>query len=275
VTDLAQKNRFNLVRYYLAGARVGFQRDLQYRVATFMVLVGFLIEPVVYLSVWTAVARAQGGSVGGYDIGQLSAYYIVWTLVRVYNAAFDPKAWEWRIRDGRINTFLSQPVHMFHRDFSFFMGSKVVWTILWVPIAIALVMVFQPTIEWSLFNVVAFGIAIWGGFAVRFLVLYIMGMVNFWTTRGAALFGIVVALELILSGRLVPLQLMPEWVESLAVWFPFKWTFQFPIEVMIGRLDTFQVLTGLATQAAWTAGLGLFFVLVWRRAVRRYEAVGN
>lgn len=268
-------NRFSLFRYYVAGARVGFQRDLQYRVATFMVLVGFLIEPVVYLSVWTAVAEAQGGTIGGFDVGQLSAYYIVWTLVRVYNTAFDPKAWEWRIRDGRINTFLSQPVHMFHRDFSFFMGSKIVWTILWVPIAFVLTLVFRPTIEWHLLNVAAFAIAIWGGYAVRFLVLYIMGMINFWTTRGAAIFGIVTALELILSGRLVPLQLLPDWAESLAAWFPFKWTFQFPIEVLIGRLDTASVLTGLGYQFAWAAGLGLIFSVVWRRAVRRYEAVGN
>lgn len=272
---MTTENRFSLVRYYVAGARVGFQRDLQYRVATFMVLVGFLIEPVVYLSVWTAVAVAQGGTVGGFDVGTLSAYYIVWTLVRVYNTAFDPKAWEWRIRDGRINTFLSQPVHMFHRDFSFFMGSKVVWTILWIPIAFVLTLVFRPTIEWHWFNVLAFGIAIWGGYAVRFLVLYIMGMINFWTTRGAAMFGIVTALELILSGRLVPLQLLPDWAEALASWFPFKWTFQFPIEVLIGRLDTGSVVAGLATQFAWAAGLGIVFTLVWRRAIRRYEAVGN
>lgn len=272
---MTTENRFSLVRYYVAGARTGFQRDLQYRTATFMVLVGFLIEPVVYLSVWTAVAEAQGGTVGGFDVGQLSAYYIVWTLVRVYNTAFDPRAWEWRIRDGRINTFLSQPVHMFHRDFSFFMGSKVAWTLLWIPIAAVLVVLFQPTVVWHLFNVAAFAVAIWGGFAVRFLVLYVMGMINFWTTRGAAMFGIVTAMELILSGRLVPLQLMPDWVESLAAWFPFKWTFQFPIEVLIGRLDRLEVITGIAYQAAWAIGLGLLFNFVWRRAINRYEAVGN
>ena len=272
---MTTENQFSLVRYYAAGARTGFQRDLQYRMATFMVLVGFLIEPVVYLSVWSAVARAQGGMVGGFDEGQLAAYYVVWTLVRVYNTAFDPKAWEWRIRQGRINTFLSQPVHMFHRDFSFFMGSKIAWTILWIPIAVVLTLVFRPSIEWHVVNVAAFAIAIWGGYAVRFLVLYVMGMINFWTTRGAAMFGIVSALELIFSGRLVPLQLLPDWAESISTWLPFRWTFQFPIEVLIGRLDTTQIAAGIGYQAAWAAGLGLLCTVVWRRAIRRYEAVGN
>ncbi|HEX6945895.1 MAG TPA: ABC-2 family transporter protein [Acidimicrobiia bacterium] len=272
---MTTENHFSLFRYYLAGSRVGFQRDLQYRLAAFMVLVGFLIEPVVYLSVWTAVARTQGGSVGGFDQGQLAAYYVVWTLVRVYNTAFDPKAWEWRIREGRINVFLSQPVHMFHRDFSIFMGSKLVWTILWIPIAFVLTLIFRPAIEWHVVNVAAFAVAIWGGYGVRFLVLYVMGMINFWTTRGAAMFGIVTALELIFSGRLVPLQLLPDWAQSLAARMPFRWTFQFPIEVLIGRLEPAEVLTGLGYQFAWATGLGLLFALVWSRAVRRYEAVGN
>lgn len=272
---MTTENPFSLLSYYRAGARVGFQRDLQYRMATFMVLVAFLFEPVVYLSVWTAVARAQGGMVGGFDEGQLAAYYVVWTLVRIYNTAFDPKAWEWRIRDGRINTFLSQPVHMFHRDFSFFMGSKIAWTLMWIPIAAVLTLIFRPSIAWHPVNVGLFLVAIWGGYAVRFLVLYVLGMINFWTTRGSAIFGIVTALEMIFSGRLVPLQLLPAWAQDAAAWMPFHWTFQFPIEVLIGRLDTAQMLAGVGYQAAWALGLGLLFTVVWRAAIRRYEAVGN
>jgi ABC-2 type transport system permease protein len=269
------RSEFSLSRYYIAGARIGFQREVQYRAAALMMLIGFLIEPVVYLAVWTSVSEAQGGSIAGYSTGALAAYYIVWTLVRVYNLAFDPNAWEWRIRRGRMNEFLSQPIHPFHRDASYFMGSKIVWTVMWIPVAAVLTLAFQPSIEWELGNILAFLVAIWGGFAVRFVLLYLMGMVNFWTTRGAAVFGIIVAGELLLSGRLVPLQLMPDWVERLAGWFPFKWTFQFPIEVFIGRLDATEILTGLVAQVAWAAGLGLAFAWVWKHAIKRYAAVGN
>ncbi len=269
------RTEFTLGRYYLAGARIGFQREIQYRAATMMMLVGFLIEPVVYLAVWTTVAEAQGGEIAGYTTGALAAYYIVWTLVRVYNLAFDPTAWEWRIREGRMNDFLSQPIHPFHRDASFFIGSKFVWTALWIPVAVVLTIAFRPTVEWHLVNILGFIVAIWGGFAVRFLILYLMGMINFWTTRGAAVFGIIVAAELLLSGRLVPLQLMPRWVESLAAWLPFKWSFQFPIEVLIGRLSPAQIATGIGWQVIWSVGLGLAFVWVWRHAIKRYAAVGN
>lgn len=269
------RTEFSLPRYYAAGARIGFQREIQYRAATMMMLLGFLIEPIVYLAVWTSVSEAQGGEIAGYSTGALAAYYIVWTLVRVFNLGFAPDAWEWRIRRGRMNDFLSQPIHPFHRDASFFIGSKFVWTAMWLPVAAALSLLFDPVIEWSVVNVLGFGVAVWGGFAVRFVMLYLMGMINFWTTRGAAVFGIIIAGELLLSGRLVPLQLMPDWIERLSAWLPFKWTFQFPIEVFIGRLTPSEIVSGIGMQILWAAGMGGLFLLVWKRAIRRYAAVGN
>lgn len=266
---------FSLVRYYGAGMRLGFQRDIQYRARTFMMLIGFMIEPTIYLVVWTSVADAQGGQISGMTTGTLAAYYIVWTLVRVYNLAYAPDAWEWRIREGRLNEFLSQPIHPFHRDYTFFAGAKFVWTLAWIPIALFLTLIFDPVFDWATVNIVGFMVALWGGYTVRFLMLYILGMINFWTTRGSAIFGIFIASELVLSGRLVPLELMPDRVVDLAAWLPFKWTFQFPIDTFIGRLTPSEILSGIGLQALWSGVLGLVFAFVWKRAIRRYGAVGN
>jgi len=62
---------------------------------------------------------------------------------------------------------------------------------------------------------------------------------------GSAIFETYMMAELLLSGRLVPLKLMPNWAESLANWLPFKWTFYFPIEVLVGNMSTASLLGGL------------------------------
>ena len=51
-----------------------------------------------------------------------------------------------------------------------------------------------------------------------------------------AVFDLYMATEMLLSGRLVPLKLMPGWVQTLANFLPFKWTFGFPIESLVGNL---------------------------------------
>jgi ABC-2 type transport system permease protein len=97
---------------------------------------------------------------------------------------------------------------------------------------------------------------------------------NFWTTRGAAVFDLYMAIEMLLSGRLVPLQLMPDWVQTLANFLPFKWTFGFPIESLVGNMSTRSLLLGLAAQVLWIVIGYVLFSLAWRAAIKRFSAVG-
>jgi ABC-2 type transport system permease protein len=137
------------------------------------------------------------------------------------------------------------------------------------------VLVFRPTLDPEPVEIAVFAVAIWGAYVIRQLFQWLIGMITFWTTRVAALFEIYIVAELMLSGRLVPMSLMPPWVQTVSAWTPFKWTFGFPIEALVGDLGTRTLLLGLATQVLWVAiGAGLLAV-AWRAAVKRYSAVGN
>ena len=56
---------------------------------------------------------------------------------------------------------------------------------------------------------------------------------------------------------------------------PFKWSFYFPIETLVGDLSNQELLEGLGMQLLWIVLLTGLFLVVWRFAVRRYSAVGN
>ena len=234
-----------------------------------------LAEPIVYLVVWTTIAEQQGGSVQGITRGELAAYYIVWTLVRNMNIVFTPYGWEWRIREGELSAALLRPLHPIHDDIAGFAGWKAVTILLWLPIAAALWLAFDPVLDPTLLEVGVFAVAIWGAYLIRTMFLSTLGMVTFWTTRVSALFELMVGLELLLSGRLVPLPLMPDWVEDVAAVLPFKWSFYFPIETLVGDMSNGELLGGLAMQLFWIVALTGLFLVVWRFAVRRYSAVGN
>lgn len=240
-----------------------------------MFMIGMVVEPIVYLVIWSAVATASGGEVQGYTPGTFAAYYIVWTLVRNMNIVFTPYGWEFRIREGQLSGMLLRPVHPLHYDIAFFAGWKVVSVTLWIPIAVVLSILFRPTLSPNLAQIATFLVAIWGAYLIRTLLLFVLGMITLWTTRVAALFELFFAAELLLSGRLVPLELMPEQVVRVANVLPFRYTFGFPIEALVSDLSNRQLLTGLGRQLLWIGVLWLLVALVWRRGIRRYSAVGN
>ena len=265
----------SMIDLYLTEMRTAVAIQFQYRVANYMYMIGMVAEPVIYLIVWRTVARSQGGVVGGFTPGQFAAYYIVWTLVRNINIVFTPYGWEWRIQKGQLSGQLLRPVHPIHYDLGYFAGWKLVVIVLWLPIAAILALAFHPTLSPTVLDVVVFFFAIWGAYLIRSLALWLLGMITFWTTRVSAIFELYMALELIFSGRLVPLSLLPGWARVVADFFPFQWTFGFPIEALIGKLNNAQLLEGLAFQALWIAGGAIAVNLMWRSGVRRFTSVGN
>jgi ABC-2 type transport system permease protein len=265
----------SMLGVYAQCFRTSIITGFQYRVAHYFYMFGMLAEPIIYLVVWSTIARQQGGSVDGFTPGDFAAYYIVWTLVRQMNIVFTPYGWEWRIREGQIAGQLLRPLHPIHYDIANLGGWKVVTIVLWLPIAFALTLLFHPTLSPTPTEIWVFSIAIWGAYLVRTMNLWLLGLVTFWTTRVSALFEAYAVVELLFSGRLVPLQLMPGWAQTAANVMPFKWTFGYPIETLTGGLTTAQLYIGLGMQALWTTIGAIGVAIVWKRAVRRFTSVGN
>jgi ABC-2 type transport system permease protein len=262
-------------RLYAALARTSIAQSFQYRANNYLYMIGMIVEPVIYLVVWSSIARQQGGEVGGFTAGTFAAYYIVWTLVRNMNIVFTPFGWEERIREGEMSAHLVRPIHPIHYDLGSFAGWKVVVIVLWLPIAAVLTLIFRPELDPTIAQVATFSIAIWGAYLIRSFLLWMLGMVTFWTTRVSAIFEAYFAAELLLSGRLVPVSLMPEWVQTLASYLPFESCFGFPITSLVGPITNEELVEGLLRQAFWI-GFGIVGVaLMWRRAVVRYTAVSG
>lgn len=264
-----------MAELYAKRISVTMRTEAQHRFSLVVMLLTFLVEPVVYLAVWSAVARQNGGKLGTMSAETVTAYFIVWTLVRVVNIVYSPSGFEGRIRRGDFSGQMLRPAHPIHYDLSWFIGLKVPALVLWLPIGVMLVLVFRPALSPSPLEVVAFVLALCGAYVLRSLYLWLLGLVNFWTTRTAALFEFFMLVELVMSGRMVPMSFMPDWVQSFSLLLPFYWAFGFPIETLIGKPGVADMAGGLLIQAAWI-GIGFLLVgLVWRRATRRYDAVGN
>lgn len=274
-TWTSERRGRSMLSLYWMLAKTSMQTQFQYRASNYFYMIGMVVEPTIYLVVWRTIAESSGGDVEGYTAGTFAAYYIVWTLVRNMNIVFTPFGWEARIREGELSGHLLRPVHPIHYDLGSFAGWKVIVIVLWIPIAALLSLAFRPTLHPSVAQCVVFFVAIWGAYLIRSLMLWALGMVTFWTTRVSALFEAYFMAELLLSGRLVPMALMPDWVQRLSWFLPFRWTFGFPITALVGPISDTELFVGVLMQAFWVGFGALLVRVVWRRGIRRFSAVGG
>lgn len=259
---------------YRATAALDLKTSVQYRWPTILGMLALLTEPVVYLIVWTSVAEQNGGTVGGLTQAQVSAYYVVWVLVRNLTAGYSPQVWEYRFRDGTLSDLLMRPVHPVHADIAGGFGSNLPRALIAIPQTALLIVLFRPELSLRPIEIAVFLVAIVAAYVLRAISFCAVGAIGFWTTRVDAPARVYMAAELLLSGRLVPIALFPAWLATTADWLPFRYTFGFPIEVLTTSMTDTELWTGLLRQVAWIVAMSAVLAAVWRFAVRRFDAVG-
>lgn len=274
--ELSEAGRWaSLKDVYVAQIRTAVQFNLQYRANVAIDLLLVTIEPLVYLAVWQLVAQATGGEVDGFTTGRFAAYYITFGLVRLVMQSGHPGNWQRAVQRGELSGQLLLPVHPVHVDMARWAGFGLFRAITWLPIGAVLVLVYRPDFDTSALQVAAFVASLVPAFVMRTLLNDVIGMVSFWFVSIAAVNSIVGVVDTLLSGRLVPPELMPGWVQAVSRVLPFEWAFAFPIKVLIGPIAGGEIARGLAIQLVWVAAIWLLMQFVWRRGVRRYGAVSG
>ncbi|MDA0746465.1 MAG: ABC-2 family transporter protein [bacterium] len=260
---------------YWTAFKTALAEQFQYRAAMAIWMLFRILEPVIYLVVWSTVAQARGGQVGGYETGDFVAYYIVLMVVNQFTFTWIMFEFEYRVRQGELSPLLLKPIHPIHQDIADNLAYKLLTTVILFPTVALLVFLFQPSFHPQPWAIVAFFPAMALAFLMRFFVEWTLALAAFWTTRVSAINQMYFVLGLFLSGRIAPISLLPEPVQLLANLLPYRWSLAFPVELFLGRLTEREMWTGFAAQAIWLALAFLIMSFTWRRGLRRYSAVGS
>jgi ABC-2 type transport system permease protein len=259
---------------YAQQFKTTFASMLQYRASLVIWMIGHVLEPLVYLVVWSTVSNTGGGSVGDYTTGDFAAYFLLMMLVNHVTYTWIMYEYEYRVREGNLSFALLRPVHPIHSDIADNISSKLITFPFMLIIAVALGLFFHPTFAAVPWAIAAFLPAVALAFLLRFFLEWTLALMAFWTTRVGAVNQTYFVMMLFLSGQMAPLALFPLPVRVAAAILPFRWMVSFPVELLLGRLTPLDALTGILVQLVWLAiAYGLLRV-VWRAGVRIYSAVG-
>lgn len=255
--------------------QVNWAEQWQYRANMLMYLAYWLVSPVVYLTVWSAVANAQG-DVRGLTAQDFVTYYMTMLVVDVLTSEITIHIFGYRIQDGTLSSELLRPVHpMFTVALANNLAFKVLTFGGLVPIWLILFFLVRPdystvTLQSALLTLPALVL----GFGISFLIGAIVTSLAFWTTKLYALADFVYAWMMLLSGQFVPLQLMPPVIQGIAQALPFQLIRYFPVQLFLNKLPPDAIVRNFALGLGWFAVLLVGFQLIWRAGVRRFSAVG-
>ncbi len=263
-----------LVDVYVQQFRTTLANQLQYRAALFIWLIGQILEPLIFLVVWSAVSRSNEGSTGGFTTGEFAAYYIVLMIVNHLTFTWIMFEYEYRVRQGSLSFALLRPVHPIHSDIADNVSYKLISLPAMLVVAVLLAAAFQASFHFVPWAFLVFVPALVMAFLMRFFVEWTLAQTAFWTTRVNAANQMYFVLALFLSGQIAPLSLLPRPLQFAAAILPFRWMISFPVELVLGRLSPVQALTGLAAQAVWLTLSLILLRIVWRAGIRVYSAVG-
>ena len=264
-----------LAGLYGAQFRTSLATMFQYRASLVIWLISQVLDPVIYLIVWSTVAVASGGSVAGYTTGDFAAYFIVLMVVNHLTYTWIMWEYEYRVREGTLSAALLRPVHPIHADIAENLSSKAVSTPGILVAAVLLSLIFHPTFTFVGWAAAAFIPAVTLAFLLRFLVEWTLAQAAFWTTRVSALNQMFFVAMLFLSGQVAPLTLFPPAVQTVATLLPFRWMISFPVELLLGKLTPRETITGFAAQTVWIVLSLILLRIVWRAGVRVYSAVSG
>lgn len=262
-------------RKYLMLFRTCLVESLTYRTQNLVwVLVG-AVPALFAIVAWLAVYGGRG-RVGAFTRGDIITYYLVIGIA-------------WYIIGGRINTQIARGIkdgtlaqHLLkpYAALSYYIVGEQTWKIvslaLALPVYLLLIVLFRHDLRLAPTpsRVALAALATLCAAAIFIALEVIIGLLAFWTTDTRNLFEVYDLLLYLASGELVPLALFPPWLTPALGALPFRYTFSFPVEVFLSKLDGQGLASGFLWQIGWLAALIGLARLLWVRGLRRYSAAG-
>jgi len=253
--------------------RIGVAETVAYR-AEFVVWLLTTTLPLVMMGLWTTVAEEQ--AFAGFDKADFVAYYLANLVVRNLTGSW--VAWQIseEIRMGSMAMRLLRPIHPFVAIGASHVAAIPFRSVIALPFAIILLVSSGASaLQHDPVQLALLVPSIVMGWLITFSILFTIGSLAFFVTKAMALLNLYFGLFSVFSGYLLPIEMLPTVLRRIAEWSPFRFMLSLPVELMTRPLGGGELVTLLGTQLAWTIASILLALFVWRRGVRRFEAVGS
>lgn len=260
---------------YLSLARTTLQQAIAYRITTFFNVGLTFIWVIILYYLWRA-AYAGRVSIAGLTWDQMRTYVVIAYGINALVGWRTGSAMMATIRTGDIVFEMVRPLNYCTTQIARALGFTAVEGAISLAFTLGIGLLFldiRPPA--SLPAALLFGLALIIGFLTKVLIVFLVSLLTFWTLNGMGLMWSQQAIMQILSGTIVPLALMPGWLQVIAQVLPLRGIVSTPLQLYLGTTTGWSVVGLLALQVGWLIALWVLANLAWRRAFRIVEIQGG
>ena len=265
-----------LIRVYHAGLSRELNVTTSYRGSLIIWMFSIVASSYVSLAVWLAVL-GQRSAIGGYDRSGLITYFLGVSLVSMLTGAWAGYFVAEEIRNGRLDRHLIKPWPCLHQNVINNIGEKIPKLFILLPMTLLLAYAFRADLSWSPSwrQLVLFPVSVVLGAAVALLINMCMGLLAFWVADITGISAFYMAVDNLLSGRLIPLEFFPPGLRRWSLLSPFRFTVSLPVEILVGKQPVSEFAGLLAGQVAWLVAIYVLYRVMWHHGTRAYSSSGG
>ncbi|MFG1907349.1 ABC transporter permease [Kribbella sp. NPDC048928] len=254
--------------------RAGYRSVLAYRADLLFGVIGFVIQTVLAVAVWRVLYDGHD-EVAGVASSTAVAYAVLAGCIQSVVMPWQFSSLPQRVFRGQIGVDMMRPRSLISQNLAQAAGTMVGRLPIGVAglaVGLALGGVQAPR---SLLDLFASAVSILLGIANIMTINLLVSMIAFWTLETGGVMILYRFASAFLSGALIPLWFMPEWLQPIIGRLPFQAQIYAPLSIWFGTRHGGELIGTLALQLGWVLALFVLLQLVWRRAVHRVVVLGG
>lgn len=259
---------------YLAFAKKSFLGRSAYRFNHFMGIFDTILRIFIFWEIYRALYGGRS-EVDGITLSMVATNFI---LSMGLDAAFFINDYYLpeRIQNGSIATELLLPISFHGRMLADNLGNALFQLLFhFVPAVAVSVLLIGIAAPADASMLLLFLLSALFGYGVLWAISFLMQMLSFWMINVWSIMTIKNVFVKVLSGSMIPLWFMPDWMQGVMRFTPFSSIYFTPVQIYLGQLSFTEILCRFLMQSFWIAllfGVGMYF---WEKGQKRLVVQGG
>ena len=256
------------MRSYLGIFKMNFKSEIQYRAKAISGMATQIFWAFMYIYLYTAF---MGGKIiEGFSLQQMTSYVWLGQAFLVFRFLDLPKNAAHDIENGNICYKFVRPINLYNQWYIEYFGNKLAATILrsspLIVVAFLMPKGMGLMLPVSIEAFLLFLVAILLGFLLNAAICMIIVYLTFKTLSARGTVSICNTVCGILGGLYIPLIFMPEGVQNVLNFLPFRYSLDVPARIYIGNMAPAEALPFILLGLIWLVILITLGKILIRRA---------